>query len=71
MRYIYIINDYNNIIAEFQKLFQKLYDQTPTTNRTARASILNGLKQSKRELVKTQAEYEMFKKYKTRTTISK
>jgi hypothetical protein len=66
-RYIDIINDYNNIIVEFQKL----YDQTPTTNRTARARILNGLKQSKRDLVKTQAEYEMFKKYKTRTAISK
>ena len=65
-RYIDTINDYNNIIAEFQKL----YDQTPTTNRTARARILNGLKQSKRDLVKTQAEYEMFKKYKARTAIS-
>jgi hypothetical protein len=29
------------------------------------------MKQSKRELAKTQAEYEMFKKYKTRTAISK
>jgi hypothetical protein len=66
-RYVDTINDYNNIIAEFQKL----YDQTPTTNRTARARILNGLKQSKRDLVKTQAEYEMFKKYKARTAISK
>ena len=66
-RYIDTINDYSSIIEEFQKL----YDQTPTTNRTARARILNGLKQSKRDLVKTQAEYEMFKKYKTRTAISK
>ncbi|MFL6344221.1 MAG: hypothetical protein ACJ71A_02090, partial [Nitrososphaeraceae archaeon] len=50
-RYVDTINDYNNIIAEFQKL----YDQTSTTNRTARARILNGLKQSKRDLVKTRS----------------
>jgi hypothetical protein len=43
-RYIDTINYYNNLIAEFQKL----YDQTPITNRTARARILNGLKKSKR-----------------------
>jgi hypothetical protein len=32
-----------------------------------RARIQSGLKKSKRDLAKTQAEYEMFKKYKTRS----
>jgi hypothetical protein len=66
-RYIDSINVYSSIIEEFQKM----YEQTPTADRNARVRILNGMKQSKRELAKTQAEYEMFKKYKTRTTISK
>ena len=66
-RYIDTINNYNSIIEEFQKL----YDKTPAADRSARAKILNGMKQSKRELAKTQAEYEMFKKYKARTGISK
>jgi len=66
-RYKDTINDYSNLIAEFQKI----YDQTPTINRTARARILNGLKQSKRDLAKTHHEYEMFKKYMVRTAISK
>jgi len=50
----------NNIIKEFQKL----YDNTPTTNHFMRARIQSEMKQSKRDLAKTQAEYEMFKKYK-------
>jgi hypothetical protein len=33
--------------------------------------IPRGLKKSKRELAKTQAEYDKFKKYKARTAISK
>jgi len=37
------INDYNSIIEEFQKL----YEQTPTTQRYARARIQSGLKKSK------------------------
>jgi hypothetical protein len=61
------INDYSSIIEEFQKQ----YDSTPMTDRFACARLLNGLKQSKRELAKTQAEYEMFKKYKARTAVSK
>jgi hypothetical protein len=61
------INDYNMVIKEFQKL----YEQTPATDRYARARILSGMRQSKRELAKTQAEYEKFKKYKARTAISK
>ena len=61
------INDYNMVIKEFQKL----YEQTPATDRYARARIASGLKKSKRDLAKTQEEYEMFKKYKTRTAISK
>ena len=66
-RYIDTINVYNSIIEEFQKL----YEQTPMTDHFARARILSGMKQSKRDLIKTQAEYEMFKKYKMRTAISK
>ena len=66
-RYIDSINVYSSVIEELQKL----YEQTPVTNHTARARIQSGMKQTKRELAKTQAEYEKFKKYKTRTAISK
>ena len=66
-RFIDSINVYNSIIEEFQKLYKK----TPATDRLARAKILNGMEQSKRELARTQAEYEMFKRYKARTAISK
>jgi len=65
-RYIDAIYDYNNIIEEFQKS----YEQTPVTQRYARARILSGMKRAKRELAKTQAEYDKFKKYKMRTAIS-
>jgi hypothetical protein len=66
-RYTDTINVYNNIIEESQKL----YEQTPATDRFARARIISGMNQSKRELAKTQTEYEIFKKYKARTAISK
>lgn len=66
-RYIDTINIYNSIIEEFQKL----YDNTPASDRFMRARILCGMKKSKRELAKTQAEYAMFKKYKMRNAISK
>jgi hypothetical protein len=66
-RHIDSIKVYNSIIEEFQKLYEK----TPPADRIARVKILNGMKQSKRELSKTQAEYEMFKKYKMRTAIGK
>jgi hypothetical protein len=36
-----------------------------------RARILSGMKKSKRDLAKTQAQYEIFKKYKARTAISR
>jgi hypothetical protein len=61
------INDYNSIIEEFQKS----YEQTPVTQRYARARIQSGMKQSKRELAKTLIEYDKFKQYKTTTAISK
>jgi hypothetical protein len=48
-RYKDAINDYNNLIVEFQKL----YEQTPTSDRFIRARILSGLKKSKMDLVKT------------------
>jgi hypothetical protein len=66
-RYIDTINDYNSIIEELQKL----YEQIPATDRFVRARIQSEMKESKRDLAKTQAEYEMFKKYKMRTAISK
>ena len=68
-KWIYIdsINMYTSLIAELQKL----YDQTPTTNHSMRARIQSGMRKSKRDLAKTMAEYEMFKKYKARTAISK
>jgi hypothetical protein len=43
-RYIDTINDYSNLIAEFQKL----YDKTLAKDRFARARILSGIKQPKR-----------------------
>jgi hypothetical protein len=52
------------------KELQKLYEKTPVSDRFIRARILSGLKKSKTDLAKTQAEYEIFKKYKMRTAIS-
>jgi hypothetical protein len=43
------------------KEFEKLYEQTHVANRSTRDRILNEMKQSKRELAKTQAEYDKFK----------
>jgi hypothetical protein len=37
--------DYNSIIKEFEKL----YEQTPTTDHFIRARILSGMKKSKRD----------------------
>ena len=42
-RYMDTINDYNNLIAEFQKL----YDNTPTTDHFIRARIQSGMKNRK------------------------
>jgi hypothetical protein len=66
-RYTDNIDAYNNIIEEFEKL----YEQTPTADRFARARIQNGMKKSKRELVKTLVEYDKFNEHKARTAISK
>ena len=66
-RYKDTINDYNNLIEEFQKLYEK----TPASDRFIRARIQSGMRKSKRDLVKTQAEYDKFKKYKARTAISR
>jgi hypothetical protein len=66
-RFIDSINVFNSIIEEFQKLYEK----TPATDRLVRDKILDGIEQSERELSKIQAEYEIFKKYKMRTAISK
>ena len=66
-RYTDTINDYNSIIAEFQKE----YEQTPAADRFTRTRILSEMQEAKRDLAKTQAEYGMFKKYKMRAAISK
>jgi ElaB/YqjD/DUF883 family membrane-anchored ribosome-binding protein len=66
-RYIDTINDYNNVIEELEKL----YEQTPMIDHYMRARIQSGLKESKRELARTQDGYDKFKKYKARTAISR
>ena len=66
-RYIDTINEYSNLIEEYQKL----YEQTPVTDRYKRARIQNGLKATESSLAETRAEYEKFKKDKARTGISK
>jgi hypothetical protein len=61
------INDYNLVIEECQKL----YDNTPVTNRFIRARSLSTMKRAQKELAKTQAEYDKFKQYKAKTAIGK
>jgi hypothetical protein len=61
------INEINRIIEEFQKM----YETTPATDDSLRAEILKGIEESKRTLSKIQAKYEIFKKYKMRTAISR
>jgi hypothetical protein len=53
------------------KEFIKLYEKTSVTDHLFRAKILKEIKRSKRTLSEIQVEYDMFKKYKTRTAISK
>jgi hypothetical protein len=48
-RYFDTINDYNDLIAEFQKL----YERTPASDRFIRARIQSGMKKSKRDLAET------------------
>ena len=60
------ISTMNHIIREFQKM----YEETSATDHILRVKILDGMEQSKITLSKIQADYEMFKKYKTRTAIS-
>ena len=66
-RFIDSIHVFNGIIEDFQKL----YEGTPATDRLARDEILDGMQQSKRDLARIHAEYEIFKKYKRRTAISR
>jgi hypothetical protein len=47
-----------------------LYENTPATDHFIRARIQSGMRKSKRDLVKTMTEYEIFNKYKARTAIS-
>ena len=60
------INEINFAIKEFEKL----HDKSPVTNQSFRAKVLREIKRSKKTLSEIQTEYEMFKKYKTRTAIS-
>jgi hypothetical protein len=53
------------------KEFEKLYEKAPVTDHLFRAKILREIERSKRSLSKIQVEYEIFKKYKARTAISK
>jgi chaperonin cofactor prefoldin len=53
------------------KEFRKLHEKAPVTDYMFRAKILKEIERSKSTLSKIQADYEMFKKYKTRTAISK
>jgi hypothetical protein len=48
-----------------------MYETTPATDDSLRAEILKGIEESKRTLSKIQAKYEIFKKYKMRTAISR
>ena len=66
-RYKDAIDDYNSVIEHCQKL----YDETPVTNRIMRARCLSNMRRAQRELVETQAEYDKFKKYKMRSAISR
>ena len=61
------INEINFIVKEFRKM----YDRSPVTDHSFRAKVLKQIKHTERILSKVQAEYEMFKKYKMRTAISK
>ena len=61
------INEINFIIKEFQKL----YDKTPITDHLFRAKVFKEIEHSKRILSKVQAKYEIFKKYKIGTAISR
>jgi hypothetical protein len=66
-RYIDSIKEIKFAIKEFQKLHEK----APITDHLYRAKVLKQIERSERILSKTQVEYEMFKKYKTRTAINK
>ena len=59
------INEINFAIKEFQKLHEK----APITDRSFRAKVLRQIERSKNTLVKIEAEYEMFKKYKARRAL--
>lgn len=61
------INNYNMLLEEFTKH----YEQTPVTQRLARARLRSVIKRGERRLAKVQAEHEQFKRYKARTEISK
>ena len=61
------INEINFAIKEFEKL----HDKSPVTDQSFRAKTLREIERSKRTLAKIQIEYEMFKKYKTRTATSR
>jgi hypothetical protein len=67
-RFIDSINEFNNVIEEFQKIYRQT---TPATDDSLCARILNDIAMSRTQLKRTQAQYEMFKQYVRRTAINK
>jgi hypothetical protein len=61
------INEINFAIKEFEKLHNK----SPVTDHLFRAKVLGEIERSKKTLSEIHTEYEMFKKYKKRTAVSK
>jgi hypothetical protein len=60
------INEINFAIKEFEKL----HDKSSVTDQSFRTKVLGEIERSKKTLSKIQTEYEIFKKYKTRTATS-
>jgi hypothetical protein len=66
-RFLDTIDEYNNLIAESQKH----YEQTPLADLFMRAKFQSVIRECKKDLAKTMAQYDRFKRFKARTTIAK
>jgi hypothetical protein len=67
-RFIDTINAYNNIIEDSQKEYEQA---CAATDHYTQARISNVLKHAKAYLAMTQREYESFKEFKAKTSISR